>query len=411
MKISAKLIAGFFVLSLLLGFVGYFGITSVNSIQENNHITTEIIELTDLLDSSLIQVLRLVETETLDDHNNIKSKIEDIRIEFDILHEKKHVKNIEDLMDKVGFHDNIDEFTKISNGILATHKEKLIQNKEFSEKYALEKDLRYKTRESLTVLRDVELREDLALMEYYSKEAIFQYKDQEHVDKWLESIEKLKDRVEKFDLPQENKSRLLQDIGSYGFIAPSIGRIVIDQRDIESKELLEIGRLQELIDRLEKQEEEMINTLSSESQSVLKNTYSTLLIAIITAVLTSIILGLYIASSISRPIQKLTESAKRIKQGDLDEKCESVSKDEIGELAKSFDEMRLGLKDRNDLLNSLLNTFKGKFGNLATIIVRGNIQELVDKNPRIKNILPKSIGVSIKKAKKLGTREVERQKK
>ena len=71
--------------------------------------------------------------------------------------------------------------------------------------------------------------------------------------------------------------------------------------------------------------------------------------------------------------------------------------------------MRLGLKDRNQLLNSLLNTFKGKFGNLATILVRKNVQELVKKNPRIGKILPKSLGISITKAKKL-QREREQEK-
>ncbi len=107
------------------------------------------------------------------------------------------------------------------------------------------------------------------------------------------------------------------------------------------------------------------------------------------------------ADTLSRPIQKLSESAKKIKQGNLNIKCEVKSKDEIGELAQTFDEMRLGLKDRNQLLNSLLISFKGKFGNLATILVRKDVQELVKKNPRIEKILPKSLGISITKAKEL----------
>lgn len=117
-------------------------------------------------------------------------------------------------------------------------------------------------------------------------------------------------------------------------------------------------------------------------------------------IIISVILSFIIAKTLSDPIKKLKESTTKIKQGNLNEKIEVKSKDEIGELAKTFDDMRLGLKDRNQLLNSLLKTFKGKFGNLATILVRKDIQELTKKNPRIEKILPKSLGISVTKAKK-----------
>ncbi len=62
------------------------------------------------------------------------------------------------------------------------------------------------------------------------------------------------------------------------------------------------------------------------------------------------------------------------------------------------------------MLNSLLNAFKGKFGNIATIIVRKNIQELVKKNPRIEKILPKNLGITISKAKKLSEEKLSKSK-
>ena len=103
----------------------------------------------------------------------------------------------------------------------------------------------------------------------------------------------------------------------------------------------------------------------------------------------------------TKPIRQLTTAAREIKEGNLDHEVKIKSKDEIGELAKTFNEMRLGLKDRNDLLNTLLSTFKGKFGNIATILVRKNVQKLVEKNPRIEKILPKSLGITLAKAEKL----------
>ena len=125
----------------------------------------------------------------------------------------------------------------------------------------------------------------------------------------------------------------------------------------------------------------------------------------------AVLIGLFLAKSITKPIQKLSESTKKIKQGNLNIKCEVKSKDEIGELAQTFDEMRLGLKDRNQLLNSLLTSFKGKFGNIATILVRKDVQQLVEKNPRIEKILPKSLGISVEKAKKLQREQEKKSKK
>jgi len=117
-----------------------------------------------------------------------------------------------------------------------------------------------------------------------------------------------------------------------------------------------------------------------------------------------IILGLIIYLIIfyfTKPIKKLTKCADRIKKGNLNKKCRIKTKDELEDLAQSFDEMRLAIKDRNDLLESLLKSFKGKFGNIATILARKNIEKLVKKNPRTEKILPKSLKKTIKRSKKL----------
>ena len=53
------------------------------------------------------------------------------------------------------------------------------------------------------------------------------------------------------------------------------------------------------------------------------------------------------------------------------------------------------------LLNTLLAAFKGKFGKIATILVRRNVQELVDNNPRIKGVLPKALSRSLSKRKEV----------
>ena len=85
-----------------------------------------------------------------------------------------------------------------------------------------------------------------------------------------------------------------------------------------------------------------------ETSDVLSSVHSLKRIIILVSVgltLLAIILGLYIARSISRPIRNLTRMAGEISRGNLDASIEKVkSSDEIGQLASSFNEMASQLK-------------------------------------------------------------------
>ncbi len=151
-----------------------------------------------------------------------------------------------------------------------------------------------------------------------------------------------------------------------------------------------------------------INSLTSESAMVVRATVSsaitTTIVVILVAFLVSVSLGAYISFSISKPVKELTKASDELKKGNLEYEVKIKSNDEIGELAETFNQMRIRLgereataiKDRNDLLNSLLKGFEGKAGNIAMILMRGNIQRLVKKNPRIMKIIPKEMANRIK---------------
>lgn len=78
----------------------------------------------------------------------------------------------------------------------------------------------------------------------------------------------------------------------------------------------------------------------------IKNLIIDILISIILIlILTACMLSLWIYTSMMNPIKKLQEAARNIKEGNLDFTVEVDRKDEIGELCKSFEEMRQRLKD------------------------------------------------------------------
>ena len=62
-----------------------------------------------------------------------------------------------------------------------------------------------------------------------------------------------------------------------------------------------------------------------------------------------ILLSLYLSSSFSRPLQDLTQAARRVAAGDLSAKVSSGHRDEIGSLSQTFNEMVERLRENRQL--------------------------------------------------------------
>lgn len=75
----------------------------------------------------------------------------------------------------------------------------------------------------------------------------------------------------------------------------------------------------------------------------------------------SILIALYVYRSIAKPLKKLNNSARKIGEGNLDEKIQVTSSDELGELASSFNSMASNLKKRTlarDYLDNIIESIR-----------------------------------------------------
>ena len=272
MKASKKLISGFYLFVLLILFIGLFNLYSMNIFYENNIVKGEINNLIKGLDHSIQEFSLLINTNNLEDYNEIKADIEFERTETEILH-----KRIDAILHKSSgaekFDDDIDEFTNISNALIRIQKETLIENNKFIEKAKLEKRLRHVIRDFANEFGDIELVGDSWHMEYESKEMLYQYKDEDHLNEFLESIEQVRDRIKDLDLQDEKKNELLQIVDSYKLIALEMGGVVIKQDEIESEKNLKIQELQKIANKLGEDEREISNKMNSQSKSLARNTY------------------------------------------------------------------------------------------------------------------------------------------
>ena len=64
------------------------------------------------------------------------------------------------------------------------------------------------------------------------------------------------------------------------------------------------------------------------------------LLVLVLAIVIGTIVMVLIIRSITKPLKQLVTSSKQISEGDLTETIEIQSKDELGELGKSFNNMR-----------------------------------------------------------------------
>ena len=112
-------------------------------------------------------------------------------------------------------------------------------------------------------------------------------------------------------------------------------------RDLEGTERVLADVLDE---RIEHEGQELINqelaVLATESSARI----SIIVFGVIT-ILSSFVVGLFFARLISRPIQELSDVARRVGEGDLDARVNVQSSDEVGQLAESFNQMIVLVKE------------------------------------------------------------------
>lgn len=89
--------------------------------------------------------------------------------------------------------------------------------------------------------------------------------------------------------------------------------------------------------------------LTPQEQAYLDRTNQALTFAALGAAFLALIFGILLARTLTRPLRALTEASEKMARGDLDQQVTVNSKDEIGELAESFNRMSREVAKANRL--------------------------------------------------------------
>lgn len=126
----------------------------------------------------------------------------------------------------------------------------------------------------------------------------------------------------------------------------SLYRLLKEQDDTTAVKTLQTTKIQPLVDQLgtlclqlsDEHKEAMIMAEKRAQETSDRATYAVLLAAMI-ALLLSIIASIQFTRSIRRPVRKLTQTIRRIRQGRFNQKIDVTTEDEIGELSREFNKM------------------------------------------------------------------------
>jgi len=303
LKISQKLIFGFVTIALLIGAIGYYSIIRINEIQKRNQ---EINEL-QILTFSVIQA------GDLNQYNRLREQLDMVR---------------EKLSTYEGQSEVVENLIVVSRNIVALQKDKLAQNRIFTNQYPLEKEARYNIRTPLFALNNAQLTKLVGDIQYYSKETLYQSPDQEHLGEWLEAIVSVRNHPS-----VTSSAQLVSELNEYEQIAKIMGTIAIEERGVEIETIAQYTILQDSVARA-----------TSESIAIAQNTRNVAFISIFLGVLLSFVLSFFISRSIARSVTNARNAAVEIARGNMDVKIDTSGKDEIAELSQAIDQMRQSLK-------------------------------------------------------------------
>jgi two-component system, OmpR family, sensor kinase len=117
--------------------------------------------------------------------------------------------------------------------------------------------------------------------------------------------------------------------------------------------------------------------LDAQGQAFLGQVQRSLVWAAVLAAVLSLALGVFVSRLLTAPLARLTRAAQAVAAGDLSQRVEVRSEDEIGELGSAFNGMAASLAEAETLRRNLIADVSHELRTPLTII-QGNIQAILE---------------------------------
>jgi len=197
--------------------------------------------------------------------------------------------------------------------------EKIKSKEQFEISYPQENTLRKKIASEIEALGDIELNKILAGMQYYSKETLYQHRDEVALQKWINKVNGIIDYTG------------MKDAQDYLSIVQEIGSNTVKIKKIEIIEKNLVDNLVSIIKDNKKVNSEIEYTMEKKLSDFIDTTNITLLALFILTFCFAVILGLKVnrnvAFSVDEIEQKISDGLKEI--NNLNKEIESTQKEVV----------------------------------------------------------------------------------
>ena len=316
-----------------------FIITAINTlviyqIKENNQTKQAISDLV-FMEDKMNELLK--DTTNVESIEELKQKKEDFlkfELEFEDIEKLFTIKDENDFVDF--FISDIHKDKIISTKLdLLFENEKQIEDvfteiyklqeikiqfkKDFDIVYPLENQIRKELDLKIASLKSYEIFKLFSDVEYYSKEALYQYRDKKTLDKWLHKIELLKNNYKD------------ETILEYLEVVNKVGNIVVELKNIEDKELILRNKILDVINQNKVYSSEIEKKIAQLSADFINYTYFSILFLLLIIGAFIIILGYKVYKNIGLSVDeietKVQEGLEEIKN--LNQEIENTQKEVV----------------------------------------------------------------------------------
>ena len=216
------------------------------------------------------------------------------------------------------------------------------------EKLELARKLRRKgasLEDRLGEVGDRKLLLDLLSVRRYGEDFLL-YGDVDAIARLQEAISALKADIERAPIGGPSKAEMIANLDDYWRM---FSRVIVLGAGIERLRGVysDAARsIEAMVEEIMAEGRELADETLEGTERTFERSYRTTLMLLLTSLGVGIVLAFFLSRSFSKPVVDLTAAATKVAGGDLDQKVEVRSRDEIGELGRAFNRMVEDLKQR-----------------------------------------------------------------
>jgi len=394
MNIRKKVIFSFVILVAFIISISSLSMITTYHMKENSSFAKQVSRLINIQED-MNELINLVTIEnSLEKLKNIKEKFISFENDFELLREDITKKDHKDLIDYIlpNIRQNQNISKSLNNLFENEHAIELIfddiykfQNKHiyhndlFSKIYPEENEKRKLLQELIFKTTNLKLIQEFGNLRYYSKETLYQHRDMETFQKWTNSIDEII-----LELRKNDRLKILPLFTGYKETVEIMGNLAINIHNIEKEEKILTTKLIKILKENRDESSSIEIKIEEVAEQFLSKISFIELILVITIILITIALTLYISSKLTSIIQKLNSGVKRLKDGDYSSTIVIKEDKEFSEIATTFNNMAQNIEEHQ---NTLEEKIKLRTNELQGALV--NIQKQKDILENLSNKLAK----------------------